>query len=342
MEDRRGNTMTEHTMLITGGAGFIGSHLAEAILDEGHKVTILDNFSNGKIENIQQLLENPSLTLVKEDLKKPQKLLPIVRASDIIFHLAANPEVKIGETEPKTHFEENILATFNVLEAVRKSEKPKIIVFASTSTVYGEAEQVPTREDYGPLIPISTYGASKLACEALITSYAHTFNHRALILRLANVIGPRSNHGVIVDFIKKINTNPKKLEILGDGKQEKSYMHVSDCINAIMHLTRAFSKGNERVEIFNLGSDDKVTVAQIAEIVSEEMKTLDIEYKFTGGVDGGRGWKGDVKTMQLSIDKLIKTGWKPKQSSRQAVRLAAKALIQENRAAEHARSRLTQ
>jgi UDP-glucose 4-epimerase len=328
---RRGNTMTEHTMLITGGAGFIGSHLAKALLDEGHKVAILDNFSNGKTENIQQLLKNPSLTLVKEDLKKPKELLPNVRASDIIFHLAANPEVKIGETEPETHFEENILATFNVLEAVRKSEKPKIIVFASTSTVYGESEQVPTREEYGPLIPISTYGASKLACEALITSYAYTFNHRALILRLANVIGPRSNHGVIVDFIKKISANPKELEILGDGKQQKSYMHVSDCIDAFMHLTWAFSKGDERVEIFNLGSDDKVTVAQIAEIVSEEMKTPDIKYKFTGGVEGGRGWKGDVKIMQLSIDKLLRTGWKPRHSSEQAVRLAARALVRENK-----------
>jgi UDP-glucose 4-epimerase len=328
---RRGNTMTEHTMLITGGAGFIGSHLAKALLDEGHKVVILDNFSNGKPENIQQLLENPSLTLVKEDLKKPKELLPNVRASDVIFHLAANPEVKIGETEPKTHFEENILATFNVLEAVRKSEKPKIIVFASTSTVYGEAEQVPTREEYGPLIPISTYGASKLACEALITSYAYTFNHRALILRLANVIGSRSNHGVIVDFIKKISANPKELEILGDGKQQKSYVYVSDCIDAIMHLTWAFSKGDERVEIFNLGSDDKVTVAQIAEIVSEEMKTPDIKYKFTGGVEGGRGWKGDVKIMQLSIDKLLRTGWKPRHSSEQAVRLAARVLVRENK-----------
>jgi UDP-glucose 4-epimerase len=328
---RRGNTMTEHTMLITGGAGFIGSHLAKALLDEGHKIVILDNFSNGKPENIQQLLENPSLTLVKEDLKKPKELLPNVRASDVIFHLAANPEVKIGETEPKTHFEENILATFNVLEAVRKSEKPKIIVFASTSTVYGEAEQVPTREEYGPLIPISTYGASKLACEALITSYAYTFNHRALILRLANVIGSRSNHGVIVDFIKKISANPKELEILGDGKQQKSYVYVSDCIDAIMHLTWAFSKGDERVEIFNLGSDDKVTVAQIAEIVSEEMKTPDIKYKFTGGVEGGRGWKGDVKIMQLSIDKLLRTGWKPTHSSEQAVRLAARVLVRENK-----------
>lgn len=316
-------------ILVTGGAGFIGSHLTEELLKEGHKIAVLDNFSNGKIENIQHLLDNPSVTLIKMDLKKPRKLVQIVKTSDTIFHLAANPEVKIGETDPKTHFEENILATFNLLEAVRKSGKPKTLVFASTSTVYGEAKLVPTREDYGPLIPISTYGASKLACEALIGSYAYTFNHRALILRLANIVGPRSNHGVIVDFIKKIKANPQQLEILGDGHQEKSYMYISDCIEAIMHVTEAFAKGTQKVDIYNVGSDDKITVAQIAKIVSEEMKTPNLECKFTGGVDGGRGWKGDVKIMQLSNDRLLRTGWKQTHSSKQAVRLAARALISE-------------
>jgi len=318
--------MIGRVLLITGGAGFIGSHLTEELLNQRHKVVVLDNFLNGKIDNIQHLQDNPSLTIVKEDLKRPKKLEQIINASDTIFHLAANPEVKIGETDPKTHFEENILATFNLLETVRKNGKPKALIFTSTSTVYGEAKLIPTPEDYAPLIPISTYGASKLACEALITSYAYTFNHRALILRLANIIGPRSNHGVIVDFIKKIKTNPRELEILGDGHQEKSYMYISDCIGAIMHLTSAFSKGTEKVDVFNVDPNDKITVAQIAKIVSEEMNTPSIKYKFTGGVNGGRGWKGDVKTMQLSIDKLLRTGWKPRHSSKQAVRLAARAL----------------
>ncbi|MCJ7768266.1 GDP-mannose 4,6-dehydratase, partial [Candidatus Bathyarchaeota archaeon] len=150
--------MIERIILVTGGAGFIGSHLTEELLNQGHKVTILDNFSNGKMNNIQHLLDNPSLTIVKEDLKRPKKLGQIMNASDTIFHMAANPEVKLGETAPKTHFEENILATFSLLEAIRKNGKPKTLVFASTSTVYGEAKLVPTREDYAPLIPISTYG----------------------------------------------------------------------------------------------------------------------------------------------------------------------------------------
>jgi len=320
-------TMGERTTLVTGGAGFVGSHLTEELLKEGHMVTVLDNFSSGELENIQHLLDNLSLVLVKEDLKRPKKLGQLVHMSDTIFHLAANPEVRVGETDPRKHFEENILATFNLLEATRKNGRPKTLVFASTSTVYGEAKQVPTSEDYGPLIPISTYGASKLACEALITSYAHTFNHRALILRLANVVGPRSNHGVIVDFIKKIRANPAELIILGDGKQEKSYMYITDCIEAFMHLTEVFSKSTERVDVFNVGSNDKVSVAQIAKIVAEEMKTPRITYRFTGGVDGGRGWKGDIKTMQLSIDKLVRTEWKPSYSSKQAVKLATKALI---------------
>jgi len=322
--------LVEHAILVTGGAGFIGSHLTEELLKEGHRVAVLDNFSNGKTENLQQVRDNPQLTIIKEDLKKPKKLWRFVGASNTIFHLAANPEVKLGETDPKTHFEENILATFNLLEAMRKSEKPKTLIFTSTSTVYGEAEKVPTPEDYGPLLPISTYGASKLACEALITSYAHTFNHRALILRLANIIGPRSNHGVIVDFIKKIKANPRELTILGDGKQEKSYLYITDCIEAIMHLTETFSKTARTIDVFNIGSDDKVTVTQIAKTVATIMNAPHIKFKFTGGVDGGRGWKGDVKTMQLSIDKLLKTGWKLTYTSGQAVKQAAKTLAETN------------
>jgi UDP-glucose 4-epimerase len=325
--------MIEHSSIVTGGAGFIGSHLAERLLEEGCNVTIIDDFSSGRRENIQHLLKNPRLTIIKEDLKKPTRLASLIQDNHTIYHLAANPEVRLGTTEPKTHFEENILATFNLLETLRQAEHPKVIVFASTSTVYGDAQQIPTPENYGPLIPISTYGASKLACEALIASYAHTFSHQALILRLANVIGPRSTHGVIADFIKKLRANPQELEILGDGTQEKSYLHVEDCVDASIHLANRLLKDNsKRVDIFNLGSTDKITVKEIARIVTEELHSPRTRYRFTGGVDGGRGWKGDVKNMQLSIEKLLKTGWKPKYSSQQAVRIAAKALIEESRA----------
>lgn len=321
--------MNDYASIVTGGLGFIGSHLTKRLLEEGSKVIILDNFSSGRLDNIKSLLGNPSLTVVREDLKKPANLDNIVKKCKTIFHLAANPEVKIGETSPKVHFEENVLTTFYLLESIRRIETQKTIVFTSTSTIYGEASQIPTPENYAPLMPISTYGASKLACEALITSYAHTFNHRALILRLANIIGPKSTHGVIVDFIRKINADPRELEILGDGYQEKSYMYIVDCIEAITHLANKFRRNTEKVDIYNIGSSDKITVKEIAGIVADEMETPNIEHKFTGGVDGGRGWKGDVKTMQLSIEKLLQTGWKPRYTSKDAVELAAKALIAE-------------
>ena len=314
--------------IITGGAGFIGSHLTEMLLNVGYKVTVIDNFSSGKLENIKPSLNNPSLTIIREDLKNPERLSRAINNCGVVFHFAANPEVKIGETDPKVHFQENVQATFNLLEAMRQAKTPRTIVFSSTSTVYGEASQIPTPENYGPLVPISTYGASKLACEALITSYAHTFNHKALIIRLANVIGPKSNHGVVVDFFKKIVTNPSELEILGDGTQEKSYLYITDCIEAIMHLTAKFHKETKNIDIYNVGSHDKIRVKEIAEIVAKEMGLPNIKYRFTGGVDGGRGWWGDVKTMQLSIKKLLQTSWKPRYTSKQAVRLTAKALVQ--------------
>jgi UDP-glucose 4-epimerase len=316
-----------HLCMVSGGAGFIGSSLTESLQKEGHEVTVVDNFSSGTRKNLQNVLEQSRLKIVEADLKKESaKLREIVQECGLIFHFAANPEVRVGETEPKIHFEENVVATFNLLETMRKTNLPKTIVFASTSTVYGEASEIPTPEHYGPLIPISTYGASKLACEALITSYAYTFNQRALILRFANVIGKRSDHGVIVDFIKRIKEDPRQLRILGDGKQEKSYIYIQDCIDAIIHLTKHFLKNDRIVDIFNIGTSDMITVQDIAQIVASATNQPEIEFKFTGGVDGGRGWKGDVKKMQLSINKLLKTGWKPEYNSKQAVELAAKEL----------------
>jgi UDP-glucose 4-epimerase len=318
--------MEDFDSLVTGGAGFIGSHLVSQLIDGGGNVAILDNFSSGKLTNLGITAGSLNPTVFVEDLKKPEKLNRIVDHSEVIFHLAANPEVRVGATDPKIHFEENILATYNLLNAIRQGKKPKVIVFTSTSTVYGEALQVPTPEQYGPLIPISTYGATKLACEALIASYAYTFNLRALILRLANVVGPRSNHGVTVDFVEKIAANAESLEVLGDGRQEKSYLHITDCVDAIVCSAKAFLGSAGRVDIFNIGSKDKITVKEIAKIVAEEMGASKIQYRFTGGVEGGRGWLGDVKTMQLQVDKLLGCGWQPKYLSAQAVRLTARAL----------------
>ncbi|PIV23651.1 MAG: UDP-glucose 4-epimerase [Deltaproteobacteria bacterium CG03_land_8_20_14_0_80_45_14] len=310
--------------LITGGAGFIGSHLIDTLLTKENTITVLDNLTTGTPQNIQQWLGNPNLTFIKADLLNPvalKKLEP--NHYDTIFHLAANPEVKIGATNPKIHFQQNITATHNLLETIRKTKNKPTLVFTSTSTVYGEPTKIPTPENYAPLKPISTYGASKLACEALISAYAHTYNFKAIIIRLANIVGPRSQHGVVHDFIQKLNKNPNKLEILGDGTQNKSYLYITDCINAIL-LT--LQKSKEQVNIYNIGSEDQTTVTEIAKIITQEMGIKNVKFKFTGGVDGGRGWKGDVKNMLLDISKLKTHEWKPKYNSQQAITKTVKHL----------------
>jgi len=308
--------------LVTGGAGFIGSHLIDALLKKDYDVACIDNFSSGKMEFIEHNLDK--IELIKGDLLNRDDIKKALKNVDIVFHLAANPDVRLGVENTKIHFEQNILATYNLLEEMRLAGVKKI-VFTSSSTVYGEAEKIPTPEDYGPLIPISLYGASKLAAEALITAYCHTFDMEAKIYRFANVVGPRSTHGVIYDFIHKLLRDKTKLEILGDGSQKKSYLYIDDCIDAMFFGLQS----SKQVDIFNIGSEDWVNVKRIAEIVSEEMK-LQPEFIFTGGIDG-RGWKGDVKIMKLDITKLKNMGWKPCYNSEEAVRMTAKWMIEKLR-----------
>jgi len=244
---------------------------------------------------------------------------------DLIFHLAANPEVRTGFKNPEISFRENIENTFNLLEAIRKS-KIDTIVFSSSSTIYGEPEIIPTPENYGPLYPISHYGASKLACEGLISAYCHSYGINGLIFRLANIIGSRSNHGVIIDFIKKLEYDNKTLQILGDGTQSKSYLHVSDCINAILFCT---NKIEEKMEIFNLGNYDQIDVITIAKKIFDELKLNNVKISTTNDVPEGRGWIGDVKFMNLDIKKLEDLGWKPKYSSLAAVEKSISEIVKE-------------
>jgi UDP-glucose 4-epimerase len=311
--------------LVTGGLGFIGSHLTDALMTHKTRVCVFDNLSSGTLENIRKWRGNPNLTIKKGDLLNtadPTKLKN--NHYDIVYHLAANPEVRVGSTNPKIHFEQNVLATYNLLEHIRKSKGNPTAVFTSTSTVHGAATKLPTPEDYGPLMSISTYGASKLASEALISAYAHNFNLKALIFGLANIIGSRSQHGVIYDFAQKLKKNPRELEILGDGTQTKSYLHISDCIEA---MQLGLTKSSKQVEIYNVGSEDQINVKDIAQIVIQEMKPKNVKLKLTGGVDGGRGWKGDIKNMLLDVKKIKAIGWKPKLSSEEAIRKASKELL---------------
>jgi UDP-glucose 4-epimerase len=310
-------------ILVTGGAGFIGSHLVDALVDRG-EVTVLDNLSSGRLGNLQIGRARGKCAFLRRDLK----VEPVPDLSDFetIFHLAANPEVRVGATNPSVHFNENVVSTYNLLEAVRRHGGTRLIAFASTSTVYGEAGRIPTGEDYGPLKPISTYGASKLACESLIAAYASSYGFRAVIFRLANVIGPRSTHGIIYDLVNKLKTNPRELEILGDGTQAKSYLHVSDCVSGML---TGMDKLDERVGILNVGGEDQISVLKIADVVCEEMGLKNVKVECRDALGDGRGWIGDVKLMRLDVSKLEELGWKPKMNSETAIRSAAKSVISE-------------
>ncbi|MEM3138998.1 MAG: NAD-dependent epimerase/dehydratase family protein [Archaeoglobaceae archaeon] len=299
-------------ILVTGGAGFIGSHLVDRLV-EIDRVVVLDNLSTGRREFVNDDAELHVVNLAEDDLTN------FLKGADEVWHLAANPDVRMGVDKPDDIYKNNVVATYRLLEAMRKANVRKII-FTSTSTVYGEAKQIPTPEEH-PTHPISIYGASKLACEALIESYCHTFDFQAYIYRFANVIGKRSTHGVIYDFIKKLRDNPAELEILGNGEQNKSYIYIEDCILAMFVGLKAKGK----VNIFNIGSEDQIKVRRIAEIVAEEMG-LNPKFRFTGG---DRGWKGDVPIMLLSIDKLKALGWKPKLGSEEAVRKTVRDLLDE-------------
>jgi UDP-glucose 4-epimerase len=315
--------LRDRSILVTGGAGFIGSHLVERLLSQ-NRVTVLDNFSSGRRENLLSHLRDPRFRLVDGDIMDERVVEKALEDTDMVFHLAANPDVKLGALDTRIHLDQNVLATHNLLEGMRKAGVGHI-AFTSTSTIYGEAEVVPTPEDYGPLKPISLYGASKLACEALISSYCHTFDMQSWIYRFANIVGERGTHGVVVDFISKLRANPRELEILGSGEQRKSYLEVKDCVEAMVHCVE---RSHEETNIFNIGSQDLIDVKGIADIVTEKMNLPEVRYRFTGG-HHGRGWRGDVLVMQLSIEKISGLGWRPKRTSAEAVRAATEALLRD-------------
>lgn len=313
-------------VLVTGGAGFIGSYLVGALLTQGIYVTVFDNLSTGRLRNIKEWLTHKNFTFIKGDLLNPVDIEKLEKNQyKIVFHLAANPEVRVGSTNPSIHFQQNVVATEMLLEHFRNSQSTFTVLFVSTSTVYGEPAKIPTKENYAPLKPISIYGATKLACESLISAYAYTYGFKAIIYRLANIVGPRSEHGVIYDLVQKLRKKPNDLEILGDGTQNKSYLYIRDCIEAML---LGLEKSEEQVGIYNIGSEDQINVKEIAHIVIEEMELKNVKLKFTGGVDGGRGWKGDVKNMLLDISKIKALGWKPKLNSKQAMKKTVTSLIQ--------------
>jgi UDP-glucose 4-epimerase len=305
--------------VVTGGAGFIGSHLVDALVARGDGVLVIDNLSTGERGNLVAHRYGGQVELLVADLLGDgwQERLA---GADRVYHVAADPDVRGGASSPGSMFEQSVVATFRVLEAMRETGVPEI-AFTSTSTVYGEATVIPTPEEYAPMIPISVYGAGKLACEAMIGAYCHSYGMRSFVFRFANIVGERSNHGVSWDFIHKLRADPKALEILGDGRQTKSYLEVHACVDAFLHVC---DHARERVNIVNIGSEDWVDVVAIADLVADAMGLASIEYRFTGG---DRGWVGDVPRMRLAIDRLKSLGWHPPLGSRESMEIAIRAQL---------------
>ena len=297
---------------VCGGAGFIGSHLVDRLTGMGD-VTVYDDLSSGRKEFIKHHLDRDCFQFIPADLLELDTLKKAMKGHDVVFHLAANPDARAGIEDTSLDLRQGTIATYNVLEAMRTNTVNKI-VFSSSSTVYGETGMKSIAEDYGPVAPISLYGASKLASEGLITAFCHTFGMQSWIFRFANVVGGRATHGVVFDFISKLRQNPAELEILGDGNQEKPYIHVDDCVDGILY---GFQHSTNQFNLLNLGCTTVSSVSNIAGMIVEEMGLSNVKFKYTGGE---RGWPGDVPHYCLNTSRMEKLGWKPGYTSDEAVR----------------------
>lgn len=306
---------------MTGGAGFIGSNLCERLIYD-YSVTAIDNLSEGKYEYVKHLTVRKDFVFLHGDILDREFLEKVMKGKNIVFHLAASADIRRSYKNTRLDLRQNIIGTWNVLEAMRKNDV-RLIVFSSSSAVYGEVESNnPLEEDFGPLCPISLYGASKLANEGMVTAYCHLYGFSALIYRFANIVGKNQHRGIVVDFLTKLKRNPRVLEVLGDGRQLKSYTDVEDCVEGMIYGLRSFSCKSSW-EIYNIGTFDAITADQVAKIVIDELRLKNVKIKHRGGV---RGWPGDTRKCILSIQKLKSTGWAPKFSSEDAVKRAVRTL----------------
>ena len=302
-------------LLITGGAGFIGSHLDDALIARGHRITAVDNLVLGRKENIEHLIGNPNFRFVEADLLDMPKMREIFAEGkfDMVYHLAANSDIQKGGKDPMVDYDLTFNTTFNVLQLLKEFEIKKFF-FASTSAIYGETYDV-LNEDYGPLKPVSNYGAGKLASEAFISAFSSTYGIQTWITRFPNVVGERFTHGVIYDFINKLRNNPEELEVLGNGEQCKPYVYVKDLVEAILYV---IDHASEKYNVYMIGSDSRTKVKEIAAMVIEEMG-LNAKIRYTGG---DRGWVGDVPEFRYDLTKINKLGWTAPHNSNESVRLA--------------------
>lgn len=310
-------------IFITGGAGFIGSHISDALVEDRRTVTVYDNFSSGKKTFLKESFGKKNFNLFNADLLDTKTLFrSLPKNTDIVFHLAANADVSKGFLDPTLDFNQTIISTFNLLETMRK-KSIKNLVYFSGSGVYGNAGNIFTKESYGPLLPISMYGATKLSAEGLISAYSNLYGIKAWIFRPANIVGNRATHGVTFDFVNKLIRNPKELMILGDGKQSKSYVYINDLLNAVFF---GINKGKEMVNIYNVSSDDFITVNAIARIVIDTMGLKNVR---VGHTVGKGGWPGDVPIIRMDNSKIRKTGWKAELNSKEAIKRTAYEIAHE-------------
>jgi len=288
---------------ITGGAGFVGSHFVDKLIAKKKNVTVYDNLILGKKDNIKKYFNVKKFTFINADILSLTKLTKSMRGADVVIHLAANSDIIKSSKDPNIDLKNGTIGTYNILEAMRKN-KIKKIIFTSSSVIYGEVKKLPINENLGPLFPISFYGASKLASEALISAYCHNYNIQSWIFRFGNVIGPKVTHGVVMDFYNKLKINNKKLTILGDGNQQKPYILVDDIVDGILF---ALNKAKKKVNYFNLGTKGSTKVKKITKEVLKYMNLKKVKIIYSGGK---RGWPGDVTKVRLDNSKIKKLGYK--------------------------------
>lgn len=312
--------------IVVGGAGFIGSHVTKRLAAEEPEaqIFIYDNFSSGKKDHLQEILGDKRLHIIEGDIKELNQLTKAMEGVDIVYSLASNPDISKAIAQPDIDFWEGTYLINNVLEAMRKNGV-KNLIYASGSGVYGDVGATVTDEDFSPMLPSSTYGASKLACEALICSYCKMFDMNAGAFRFANVVGPNQTHGVGYDFLRKLADNPKKLVILGDGTQSKSYIYIEDIVNALRTVEKKALHG---YNYYNVATLDHITVTEIADITVKVMGLHDVEYCYTGG---DRGWKGDVPIVRLDSQKIRKLGWGNQYTTSQAIEMSVTSMYEKQR-----------
>ena len=296
---------------VTGGAGFIGSVLVNKLINNGHHVTVFDNFSLGKRKFLQK---HPKLSVIKGDVLNYTLLEKSIKSHDFVFHFAANSDISAGTSDTKLDFDVNTVGTLNVLNAMKK-HKISNIVFASSSAIFGFPSKFPTPEDYGPCLPESLYGASKLASEGFISAFSNLYKIRAWIFRFANITGSPATHGILFDFVKKLQSNSKTFEVLGNGKQEKSYITNEMLIDGILQIVQKTNKQKQNLFLFNIGNDDMIKVKDISKLFLK-LNNSNKKIKYTGGKSG---WKGDIHKMNLDVTQIKKVGWKPNQNSRKCI-----------------------